>query len=179
MNSDLRENSYASRRASFLVCWLRNIRCHCGLLKEFVKRDIHGRFVGSAGGLLWTILTPLSQVIIFSFLFNTVFKIRLSRLEVGTESFIIFFLAGLFPWMAFSESLTRSTGILLEHANLITKVVFPTELLPTGIVCYRAFSSGAIASGFGVGHSFGCLGLDCGIVPAGLQFFPSTQARLC
>ncbi len=103
---------------------------HRDLFKEFFSREIHGRFAGSIGGPLWLLITPLSQILVYSFVFSVVLKIRLPRQEVGTDSFVLFLLAGLFPWMAFSEGLTRCTGILIENANIITKVVLPIELLP-------------------------------------------------
>ncbi|NIA08910.1 MAG: ABC transporter permease [Nitrospiraceae bacterium] len=111
--------------------WILAVIRHRGLFKEFFSREIHGRFAGSMGGSFWLLVTPLSQILIYSFVFSVVLKIRLSRQEVGTGSFVLFLLAGLFPWMAFSEGLTRCTGILIENANIITKVVLPIELLPT------------------------------------------------
>ena len=111
--------------------WAQALIRHRGLFKEFFVRGIRGRFAGSMGGSFWLMITPLSQILIYSFVFSVILKIRLSRQEVGTESFVLFLLAGLFPWMAFSEGLIRCTGILIENANIITKVVLPVELLPT------------------------------------------------
>jgi len=37
------------------------------------------------------------------------------------------------PWWAFSESLSRATTSIVEHRNLVKKVVFPLELLPVTI----------------------------------------------
>ncbi len=113
------------------IHWILALIRHRSLFKEFFSREIHGRFAGSMGGSFWLLVTPLSQILIYSFVFSVILKIRLSRQEVGTESFTLFLLAGLFPWMAFSEGLTRCTGILTENANIITKVVLPIELLPT------------------------------------------------
>jgi len=111
--------------------WALALIRHQGLFKEFFAREIRGRFAGSMGGSFWLLATPLSHILIYSFVFSVILKIRLSRQEVGTESFTLFLLAGLFPWMAFSEGLIRCTGILIENANIITKVVLPTEVLPT------------------------------------------------
>jgi len=113
------------------IHWALALVRHRGLFKEFFAREIRGRFAGSMGGSFWLMITPLSQILIYSFVFGVILKIRLSHQEVGTESFVLFLLAGLFPWMAFSEGLIRCTGILIENANIITKVVLPVELLPT------------------------------------------------
>ena len=126
--------------------WFMAVLRHRGLFKEFLRREIYGRFAGSIGGSLWLIATPLSQIMIYSFVFSVILEMRLSRQEVGTESFVVFLLAGMFPWMGFSEGLIRCTNIMLENANLITKVVFPVELLPTASLC-----SAFILNGFGLG----------------------------
>lgn len=63
-----------------------------------------------------------------------VLRIRITANETGTDSFLIYFLSGYFPWLIFSESLSRSVGVLLDNANLITKVIFPVELLPAATV---------------------------------------------
>jgi lipopolysaccharide transport system permease protein len=39
-------------------------------------------------------------------------------------------LAGITVWSAFGETVSRSTNCLVENANLIQKVVFPSEVLP-------------------------------------------------
>lgn len=103
------------------------------LLKEFCLRDIRGRFAGSFGGILWALLTPFISLIIYYYVFSLVLKIPISNHETGTDSFLIYFLSGFFPWLIFSDSLNKSVGILSENANLITKVIFPVEILPTAV----------------------------------------------
>lgn len=101
----------------------------------FVSNEIRGRFAGSVGGFVWSLLTPLANMLIYIFVFSVVLKIRLKPMETGTDNFAVFLLAGMLPWAAFSEALSSATDIFLGRANLITKVAFPLEVLPlTGIV---------------------------------------------
>ena len=104
------------------------------LLIQFIRRDIYSQYAGSIAGLLWTIITPLSQLLVYSFLFTVIFKIRLSRFETGTESFMVFFLSGLLAWTAFFDALIRSGSVIIQNANLVSKVAFPVELLPLSTV---------------------------------------------
>ncbi len=104
---------------------------HWSLLKGFSSREIRGRFAGSFAGVLWTLIHPLATIGVYTFLFSIVLRVPVTQEETGTASFVIFFLSGLFPWLFIADSLTRSTGSLVGNANLITKVVFPVELLPT------------------------------------------------
>ena len=107
---------------------------HRQLLWQFVVREIKGRFAGSAAGILWAVMNPLATIVVYLFVFSLVLRISVSMEETGTDLFSLFFLSGLLPWLLFAEALSRSVGCLLENANLITKVVFPVELLPAGAV---------------------------------------------
>ncbi len=108
---------------------------HKTLFWGFVRNEIKGRFAGSIGGFVWSLLTPLANLLIYVFVFSIIFKIRMKPMETGTDSFVVYFLAGLLPWTAFSEALSSATDALLSRANLITKVAFPLEILPlSGVI---------------------------------------------
>ena len=104
------------------------------LLKEFVIRDVQGRFAGSMAGTLWTIINPIATILSYYFVFSIVLRVSVTAEETGTDNFSIFFLSGFFLWIMFADAITKSTGILVEKAGLITKVVFPVELLPVSAV---------------------------------------------
>lgn len=104
------------------------------LLGEFVTREIKGRFAGTAGGFLWTIISPLATIAAYFFVFSLVLRVSVTVEETGTDIFVLFFLTGFFPWIMFADSLSKSVSILLSEASLITKVVFPVELLPISVV---------------------------------------------
>jgi lipopolysaccharide transport system permease protein len=97
------------------------------LLKELVKRDFHGRYAGSALGLVWSLVQPLWLLALFTFVFATVLRIPL----VGerTDNFAIFLFAGLLPWMAIQEGVTRGATAITDNAPLVQKLTFPAEIL--------------------------------------------------
>jgi ABC-type polysaccharide/polyol phosphate export permease len=45
----------------------------------------------------------------------------------------LFIFAGMLPWLLFSETVQRSASSLLDQANLITKTVFPSEMIPVSV----------------------------------------------
>jgi len=102
---------------------------HRALVRSFVKRDLQARYKGSAVGLFWSVIHPLVMLVLYTFVFSTILKVRVGVGE-GTENFALYLFCGLLPWNAFAEGLTRSTGVILEHANLIKRVIFPSEILP-------------------------------------------------
>jgi len=116
---------------SMFTKWIKSPFLHKTLFWGFVNQEIKGRYAGSMGGIFWSIITPLANLLIFIFVFSVVLKIRLKPTETGTDSFVMYLLAGLLPWIAFSEAVSSSTGMFVGKANLITKVAFPLELVPT------------------------------------------------
>ena len=101
------------------------------------------QFTGSIGGFLWLFLTPIVHIIIYAFVFSYVFQLR-AVTEYGEAQFIVFMMIGYLPWFAFAESLSKSTGMLLEKAPLITKVMFPVQILPQvgTVVVYQTHGIG-------------------------------------
>ena len=108
------------------------------LLKQMTIRDIGSKYRGSALGLVWSILTPLCLLAVYTLVFTVVFKARWAGTPLAgssdTWSFALFVFIGLITFNVFSECLSRSPTILLGNVNLIKKVVFPVEIFPLIIV---------------------------------------------
>ena len=115
------------------------------LFHNFVRQDFTSQFAGSVGGFLWLFVTPVVNILIYAFVFRFVFGIR-APAEFGQTSFVIFMMVGYLPWFAFAESLSRAPSLLLEKAPLITKVMFPVNLLPVvgTIIPYLTHSIGIV-----------------------------------
>lgn len=75
-------------------------------------------------------LTPIVHIIIYSFVFGYIFQMRNAVEGFGETQFVIFMMIGYLPWFAFNDALSKSTGLLIEKAPLITKVMFPVQILP-------------------------------------------------
>lgn len=153
--------SFLQQQGRRVVSPLLSLRRHPNLLKGFVTRDIRGRFAGSMAGILWTLITPLATMSIYIFVFSYIMRVQVTASETGTNSFIIYFLSGLLPWLLFTESLMRAVGSLVDNAGLITKVMFPVELLPASSVLSAILINGIGLTSFllyllatGHGNSF-------------------------
>ncbi len=99
------------------------------LFRNFIRQDFISQFSSSIFGFLWLFLTPVVHIIIYSFVFSYIFQLR-SLPEFGETQFVIFMMIGYLPWIAFAEAVSKSPNLLLEKAPLITKVMFPVQLLP-------------------------------------------------
>jgi len=110
----------------------RNLIERRNLLFQLVRRDFEQRFVGSAAGWLWGIIHPLVMLLSWVFVFQICLRFRLPEGEV-THNYALFLFCGMLPWLLFQDTVQRSASSLLDHANLITKTVFPAEIVPVSI----------------------------------------------
>jgi ABC-type polysaccharide/polyol phosphate export permease len=110
----------------------RNLVERRSLLAQLVRRDFEQRFVGSVIGWLWTLIHPLVLLVSWYFAFRVCLRVQVDPKEV-TESSPLFLFTGMLPWLLFSETVQRSSTSLLEQANLITKTVFPAEVVPVSL----------------------------------------------
>jgi ABC-type polysaccharide/polyol phosphate export permease len=51
----------------------------------------------------------------------------------GVTHYSLFIFSGMLPWMLFNDTVLRSAPSLIEQSNLITKTVFPSEILPVSV----------------------------------------------
>jgi len=109
--------------------WMLTPFANYRLFHNFSRQDFLVQFTASIGGFLWLILTPVIHIIIYSFVFSYIFQIR-SVEGFGETTFVVFMMVGYLPWFAFADSISKSTGLLLEKAPLITKVKFPVQIIP-------------------------------------------------
>lgn len=98
-----------------------------GLLATLVVRELKARYRGSVLGFLWSLVTPLILLAVYTFVFSFIFQPRLS----GADPYPLFLMSGLFPWFWIATSLQEGTVSLTASAGLIRKAVFPVEVLPT------------------------------------------------
>jgi lipopolysaccharide transport system permease protein/teichoic acid transport system permease protein len=97
-----------------------------GMIKAMAMRDIQSRYMGTLGGFAWFIIQPLSIALVYWFVFSKGFKVQ----PAGGIPFIVVFLCGLIPWSMFAEALNASTASINANSHLVTKNIFPTEILP-------------------------------------------------
>lgn len=103
------------------------------LIRSMVRRDILARYRGSFGDVVWTILNPLLLMSTYFFVFGLVLQTRFGP-DNSSTGFVLYFLAGMLPWLAFSEPAGRAPYVVLEHRNFVKKLIFPLETLPVNQV---------------------------------------------
>lgn len=118
-------NFSASPKEMFSSLWRNRSLIHAS-----VKREVLGRYRGSALGLFWSFLNPLLMLAVYTFFFSVVFKARWSTGSDSKTEFALVLFSGLMIFNLFSECISRAPGLILSNQNYVKKVVFPLEILP-------------------------------------------------
>ncbi len=93
------------------------------LFRSLLLRNINTRYRGSVLGIFWTLLNPAVMMVIYTVVFSVIVRIPI-------QPYALFLLAGLVPWIAFSQGLSSASVSILTNAPLVKKVYFRLELLP-------------------------------------------------
>jgi lipopolysaccharide transport system permease protein len=97
------------------------------------RREIAARYAGTAFGAAWAYAQPLLTVAAYYLVFDVVFAMRLGE-GAPTRAVGTYLIAGMLPWMAFSDALSRSMASLVESAGVLQKNALPPMLFPARAV---------------------------------------------
>lgn len=114
----------------FCQAWLQR-----SLFWKLLRRDFAERYRGSYLGALWSLLLPLVSLLVFTFFFGVIFKLRWAGQNGGSLvdlALILFVGMALYGFLA--ECLNRAPGLILGHPNYVKNVIFPLEMLPAVMV---------------------------------------------
>jgi ABC-2 type transport system permease protein len=101
------------------------------LLRNLIRKDLKVKYKGSTLGFAWSLANPLLLLVVYTFVFQVVFK-------SGVPRFGVYFLAGMLVWNAFAGSVASACGSVIGNANLVKKVRFPLPVLPLSAVGFAA-----------------------------------------
>lgn len=103
---------------------------HRDLIWQLARREVLSRYRGSLLGIGWSFITPLLMLVVYTFVFVGVFKARWPGVAQSSgDVFAMYLFAGLAVFNLFSDVAGRAPRLVVEQPNLVTKVVFPLEVL--------------------------------------------------
>ena len=151
-------NPHAAHLMSFTSLG-QSLRRNRQLIVQMTKREVAGRYKGSAFGLAWSFFNPVFMLVVYTFVFSEIFKSRWGGVggDDSKTQFAVVLFVGMIVLSLFSEVLNRAPGLILSNVNYVKKVVFPIEILPV------------IAMGAALFH---CL-ISVGVLLAAFTFFNS------
>ena len=110
-----------------MIAQIQTLYRYRALIRSLVGRDLKARYRGSFLGFLWSFINPLLLLLTYGVVFTYMLPMRVH----GGEPYFLFLFCGILPWTWFSSSVAESSGVLISGGNLIKKVLFPAEVLPT------------------------------------------------
>jgi len=116
-----------ARSAPAVVTMASDLFRHRTLVTALLVRQLKLRYRGSILGFVWTFLNPLLLMAVYALVFR--FYMR-----IAVPNYALFLLAGLLPWTWLSSALGEGTNAIVGGSSLVTKSLFPTEILPAVVV---------------------------------------------
>lgn len=99
------------------------------LIFEMTKRDFTERYAGSFLGAIWNFIMPAVMIFIYTVIFSQVMKAKMPGVN-SAYSFGIYLIAGILPWLAFSNTILRSSSVFIDKKNLISKMPISLASFP-------------------------------------------------
>jgi lipopolysaccharide transport system permease protein len=103
---------------------------HRSLLLALTRREVVGRYRGSALGLVWSFLLPVFMLCVYTFVFSAVFNARWTAQSTSRGEFALVLFAGLMVYNLFAECVGRAPSLIKQNQNYVKKIAFPLEILP-------------------------------------------------
>jgi ABC-2 type transport system permease protein len=116
---------------------LRQIFRHREMLDLLIRRDLKSRYKDSSLGFVWTLVRPLTQLLIYYVVMG-----QFLGAARGIEDFAIYVFAGLTVYGLFSEIVLGGVGSVVSNAGLVKKVYLPREVFPLASVGAAIFNFG-------------------------------------
>lgn len=122
---------------------LRGLWAYRGFVLGSVKREFQSKYNNAMLGAIWSLLSPLAMIVVYTVIFAEVMHSKLP----GTDSrfaYSIYLCAGVLTWGLFAEIVGRGQTMFIEQANLIKKISFPRICLPLIVVLNALVNFGII-----------------------------------
>ncbi len=107
-----------------VAAYLRDVWQVRHLIYTFAKRDLKVQYAQTYLGLLWSVIQPLTGLIIFSFFFQRVMPLHLD------VPYSVFAFTGIIGWFYFTSLIGQAGTVLMNNQQLIKKIQFPRLVLP-------------------------------------------------
>jgi ABC-type polysaccharide/polyol phosphate export permease len=105
---------------------IKSIIRHRSLILDMFYTELKRKYAGTLLGPVWAIAPQILTVVAYWFVFETGLKVK----GVGTLPYFYYFTLGILPWFLFFDAFSSSVNVVRDNSHLITKMVFPSEILP-------------------------------------------------
>jgi lipopolysaccharide transport system permease protein len=122
---------------------LRGLWSYRAFVLGSVKREFQAKYTNAMLGALWSLLSPLAMIVVYTVIFAEVMHSKLPGVS-SHFGYSIYLCAGILTWGLFAEIVARGQNVFIEQANLIKKVSFPRICLPLIVMLNALVNFGII-----------------------------------
>lgn len=119
------------------------------LIRQFTIRMVRSQHQGTMLGVVWDVLTPVFILVVYTFIFSTVLKVKWDNLPGGSPAeggaewaqFAVTMFCGMIVFGIFADCATAAPTMIVSRPNYVKKVVFPLEVFPIATLGAALFSA--------------------------------------
>lgn len=93
------------------------------LIRELVKREFRNRYKNSVGGVAWSMIPPLVQIAVITFLVKYIWNSPI-------HNYSAYIFGVMFLWTFFQTAIIDGTASLAANAEILRKVYLPRAIFP-------------------------------------------------
>lgn len=125
------------------VVLVKNLWRNRQIIAQMTRREVAGRYKGSALGLMWSLFNPILMLIVYTFVFSEIFKARWGGAggDDSKTQFAVVLFVGIIVLNLFCDVINRAPTLIIANANFVKKVIFPVEVLSLVTVFAALFNS--------------------------------------
>ena len=112
---------------------------HRYLFLQMLRRDVQQRYRGSQLGFLWAFLYPIMMLLVYTFVFGMVMRVKWGIAGQDNIDFGLILFAGLLCHGLLAEVVIGAVGQISGNAQYVKKVVFPLHILSLVSICNALF----------------------------------------
>jgi len=96
------------------------------IVKSMVVKNLQDKYIGSALGISWAIISPVLIMFVVTFIFTRIMKTEIKH-------FSLFILSVLLPWFFFINSICESATSMKQNVSMLNQFIIPREIIPLSI----------------------------------------------
>jgi ABC-type polysaccharide/polyol phosphate export permease len=104
--------------------WLRDLWAFRHVTGILARKDFQTRYKRASFGIVWAVLLPLIQAVVFVVIFS-----RVGRFTHTTFSYSAYVLSGTLAWAYFTATAQSAATSIVDGASMTDKVWFPRSVL--------------------------------------------------
>ena len=97
------------------------------VVRQLVSREIRRKYSRSCLGIVWSVLNPLLNMVVLSFIFTRMFSRNI-------ENYPLYLLTGQTIWQLFTGATSTAMTAMVDNRVMLTRVRFPMMIFPAARV---------------------------------------------